>query len=130
MAQQKFADALGISREELTASLENMELQEKLGFKSEKSQKRLNDLMAQGMTKEQAIIQMKEEGAKGIEAAIQSDLEAQNAMKKLNLEKENVLIVEDSEKGYAAAVQSGANVIKVKNPSEVNIDLFKKIGII
>ena len=53
-----------------------------------------------------------------------------SAIAKLNLDKENVLIIEDSEKGYAAAVQSGANVIKVKNPNEVNIDLFKKVGII
>ena len=57
LAQQKFADALGISREELTASLENMELQQKLGFRSEKSQQRLNQLMAQGKTEQEAINQ-------------------------------------------------------------------------
>ena len=92
LAQQKFADALGISREELTASLENMELQQKLGFRSEKSQQRLNQLMAQGKTEQEAINQMKVEGAKGIEAAIQSDLQAQNAMKKLKADLEKTLL--------------------------------------
>jgi len=92
LAQQKFADALGISKEELAESLENMELQQKLGFRSEKSQQRLNQLMAQGKTEQEAINQMKIEGAEGIEAAIQSDLEAQNAMKKLKADLEKTLL--------------------------------------
>ena len=45
LAQQKFADALGISREQLTASLEQMELQKELGFEAEGTQKAINALM-------------------------------------------------------------------------------------
>ena len=37
---------------------------------------------------------------------------------------EDTFIIEDSPKGLAAANASGANVIQVKNPDEVNISLF------
>jgi HAD superfamily hydrolase (TIGR01509 family) len=40
---------------------------------------------------------------------------------------ENTIIVEDSPKGVAAAKASGAKVIIVKNPEEVNIDMIGKI---
>jgi len=39
---------------------------------------------------------------------------------------ENTYIIEDSPKGLAAAHASGANVIQVKNPDEVNIELFRR----
>ena len=46
-------------------------------------------------------------------------------VEKFNVSKNNVIIVEDSPKGIAAAKASGCNVIEVKNPDEVNIDLFE-----
>ena len=46
-------------------------------------------------------------------------------VEKFNVNKNNVIIVEDSPKGIAAAKASGCNVIEVKNPGEVNIDLFE-----
>ncbi len=46
---------------------------------------------------------------------------------KYNFEKDNVIIIEDSPKGLAAANASGCQVIKVKDPSEVDISLFKEI---
>ena len=39
---------------------------------------------------------------------------------------EDTYIIEDSPKGLAAANASGANVIQVKNPDEVDINLFKE----
>ena len=39
---------------------------------------------------------------------------------------EDTYIIEDSPKGLAAAHASGANVIQVKNPDEVNIELFTR----
>lgn len=39
---------------------------------------------------------------------------------------EDTYIIEDSPKGLAAAKASGANVIQVKNPDEVDIRLFKE----
>lgn len=44
----------------------------------------------------------------------------EKARQKLSLEKEEILIVEDSDKGYEAAIKSGCNVLRVKDPSEVN----------
>lgn len=43
-----------------------------------------------------------------------------------NIEKESVIIVEDSPKGIAAARAAGCKVIEVKGPDEVNIKLFKE----
>ena len=37
---------------------------------------------------------------------------------------EDTFIIEDSPKGLAAARSSGANIIQVENPDQVNIDLF------
>ena len=45
---------------------------------------------------------------------------------KFNANKENVIIVEDSPKGLAAAYATGCRVIKVDNPEEVNIGLFEE----
>ena len=47
-------------------------------------------------------------------------------MNNFNLTTDQCLIVEDSPNGLEAARGSGAMVIKVKNPSEVNEDLFKE----
>ena len=47
-------------------------------------------------------------------------------VEKFNTKKENVIIVEDSPKGRAAAHASGCNVIEVEDPSEVDIELFKE----
>lgn len=44
------------------------------------------------------------------------------AMNKLNLEKNETLIVEDSEKGIISARMSGANVLEVADPTEVTIE--------
>ena len=45
----------------------------------------------------------------------------------LNLNKKNVLIVEDSPKGIASARASGCRVLEVSGVNEVNINLFKGI---
>ena len=45
---------------------------------------------------------------------------------KFNVDKNNVIIVEDSPKGLEAAYASGCQVIKVNNPDDVNIGLFKE----
>tara|TARA_A100001515_G_scaffold145051_2_gene151593 strand:- start:3015 stop:3626 length:612 start_codon:yes stop_codon:yes gene_type:complete len=45
---------------------------------------------------------------------------------KFKFNKEDVIIVEDSPKGLAAAYASGCNVIEVKNPDCVDISLFKE----
>lgn len=45
---------------------------------------------------------------------------------KFNANKKNVIIVEDSPKGLAAAYATGCRVIKVDNPEEVNIGLFEE----
>jgi len=47
-------------------------------------------------------------------------------MDDFDIRAENTYIVEDSPKGLKAAYDSGANVIQVKNPNEVDINLFKK----
>ena len=46
---------------------------------------------------------------------------------KFNVKPEDVIIVEDSPKGIAAAEASGCKVIKVKNADEVDKDLFKGV---
>tara|TARA_Y100000034_G_scaffold123789_1_gene171092 strand:+ start:73 stop:687 length:615 start_codon:yes stop_codon:yes gene_type:complete len=46
-------------------------------------------------------------------------------LKHFKINKENAIIVEDSPKGLEAAYASGCNVIPVKNPEDVDIDLFK-----
>jgi HAD superfamily hydrolase (TIGR01509 family) len=43
------------------------------------------------------------------------------AMERMNYNKNETLIVEDSEKGIMAAYKSGANVLEVKDTTEVNI---------
>lgn len=45
-----------------------------------------------------------------------------SAMKKLSVAPAEVLIVEDSDKGYEAAINSMAHVHRVKNAAEVNLD--------
>ena len=82
LAQEAFADSLGISREQLTSSLESMELQKELGFESADAQKAMNILMAKGMTKEQAIIKMRKDGAAGVTKAIKDEEIFQNRFKK------------------------------------------------
>ncbi len=48
-------------------------------------------------------------------------------VKAFNVSKKNVIIVEDSPKGLEAAYTSGCNVLQVKDPSGVSINLFKDI---
>lgn len=45
-------------------------------------------------------------------------------MNHFGFSEEDTFIIEDSPKGLAAANASGANVVQVKGPDEVNIDLF------
>jgi HAD superfamily hydrolase (TIGR01509 family) len=45
-------------------------------------------------------------------------------MNHLGFSKENTFIIEDSPKGLKAANDSGANVIQVRDPNEVSIELF------
>ena len=45
---------------------------------------------------------------------------------KYGIDKRNVLIVEDSPKGKAAAYASGCNVLEVKDPTEVNLEKIKE----
>lgn len=47
-------------------------------------------------------------------------------VKKYDLEKDQVLIVEDSPKGKRAAYASGCHVLEVANPDEVCIDIIKE----
>jgi len=46
-------------------------------------------------------------------------------MKKFNFCQNDTFIIEDSPKGIEAATKSGANVIKVKNADEVNIETIR-----
>jgi len=48
-------------------------------------------------------------------------------MTMLNVDKNECLIIEDSPKGVQSAKASGANVLVVKGPDEVNIDLLKGV---
>lgn len=45
------------------------------------------------------------------------------AMNKLDVRPNQCLIIEDNENGIAAAVESGANVLRVSNPQEVSYEL-------
>jgi beta-phosphoglucomutase len=50
------------------------------------------------------------------------------AMKILNVSSKTTLIVEDSDKGYEAAIKSGAHVLRVENAQQVNLkSIFHKI---
>jgi HAD superfamily hydrolase (TIGR01509 family) len=51
-------------------------------------------------------------------------------MQKLSFHPSETLIIEDSDKGYQAAIASGAFVCRVKDQDEVNLELFRKIGLI
>ena len=48
-------------------------------------------------------------------------------MKHFKVSKEETCIIEDSPKGIEAAEQSGAQVIVVKNPDDVNLSLIERI---
>jgi len=48
-------------------------------------------------------------------------------MKHFEVSKEETCIIEDSPKGIEAAKQSGAQVIVVKNPGDVNLNLIERI---
>ena len=48
------------------------------------------------------------------------------AMVKLQSMPENTLIIEDSDKGYQAAIQTGSKVVRVKNATEVTKSLILK----
>ena len=51
------------------------------------------------------------------------------AIKKLDLKSSECIIVEDNENGIKAALASGANLLKVENPSDVNYsNIIKKIN--
>ena len=51
------------------------------------------------------------------------------AMKYFEIDPENTLIIEDSEKGYKSAIDSGAYVLRVSNISEVNLSsIMSKIS--
>jgi len=78
LAQQKFADALGISREQLAESLESMELQQEFGSQAEDVQESINKLMAKGLTKEQALAKIRKEGAEGVTNSIKAEEAFQN----------------------------------------------------
>ena len=92
LAQEAFAGAIGISRDQLFDSLEAMELQKKLGFESADAQKALNILMAKGMTKEQAIIKMRKDGALGVTKAIKDQEIFQNRFKKAQEKVQQVFV--------------------------------------
>ena len=49
-----------------------------------------------------------------------------SAIRKMNLLSEECLIVEDNEKGIKAATASGAHLLKVNNPSEVDYYRIKR----
>lgn len=81
LAQRAFADSIGISQEQLASSLESMELQKELGFESADAQKAMGILMAKGMTKEQALIKMRKDGAAGVTKSIKDEEAFQNRFK-------------------------------------------------
>jgi len=47
-------------------------------------------------------------------------------LKRFNVPPSESLIIEDSPKGMEAAIASGSNVIQVKNPDSVNIELIRE----
>ena len=119
LAQEAFAGAIGISRDQLFDSLEAMELQQKLGFKSENAQKAYNALLAKGMTKEQAIVKLKKDGAKGIEDSVKAELKHKNEMKEIIYELERSLLplahtVSELFSGIAASFAPVARLLNKK----------------
>ena len=48
-------------------------------------------------------------------------------IEKFGFDKKDTFIIEDSPKGIRAAISSGANVIKVKNADEVNINIIRSL---
>ena len=117
LAQEAFAGAIGISRDQLFDSLEAMELQEKLGFKSENAQKAYNALLAKGMTKEQAIVKLKKDGAKGIEDSVKAELAHKNEMKEVinELEKSLLPLAQTVSKLFSGIAASFEPVAKLLN---------------
>tara|TARA_R110000851_G_scaffold60526_2_gene139588 strand:+ start:9982 stop:10590 length:609 start_codon:yes stop_codon:yes gene_type:complete len=49
-----------------------------------------------------------------------------STLKSFNVDPHEALIIEDSPKGMEAAIASGCNVVRVKNPDEVNIELIRR----
>jgi len=47
-------------------------------------------------------------------------------LKHFNIAPHETLIIEDSPKGMEAAIASGCNVVRVRNPDEVDIDLLRR----
>lgn len=52
------------------------------------------------------------------------------AFKRFQVDPEEAIIIEDAEHGYQAALASGGRVIRVKDPSEVNTQLFIKYNLL
>lgn len=86
---------------------------------------------------ETAVMMLQKTGVINLFDSILTNQDVENAkpnpegylktMQFFNCKPENTIIIEDSPKGVAAAKASGAKVIIVKNPDEVNIDMIGKI---
>lgn len=82
-AQQAFADATGISREQLAESIDNIELQNKLGAVTNDQVKYYNQLLAQGVSEEKAKARIQEMGAEGVRKAFEEQQNQANRIAKI-----------------------------------------------
>jgi len=82
-AQQSFADALGISREQLAESIDSIELQNKLGAVTNDQVKYYNQLLAQGVSEEKAKAQIQKMGAKGVRKAFEEQQNQANRIARI-----------------------------------------------
>jgi len=82
-AQQSFADALGISREQLAESIDSIELQNKLGAVTNDQVKYYNQLLAQGVSEEEAKAQIQKMGAEGVRKAFEEQQNQANRIARI-----------------------------------------------
>ena len=122
LAQQAFADSIGISREQLAEGLESMELQKELGFESANSQKALNALLEKGLSREEAIAQLRRSGAAGVEKAIEQQMAHENRMKNIMRKFQEAFIP------LAEKVFSERNIAMIENFAHKIAGLLQKIS--
>ena len=122
LAQQAFADSIGISREQLAEGLESMELQKELGFESADSQKALNALLEKGLSREEAIAQLRRSGAAGVEKAIEQQMAHENRMKNIMRKFQEAFIP------LAEKVFSEKNIAMIENFAHKIASLLQKIS--
>jgi len=82
-AQQSFADALGISREQLAESIDSIELQNKLGAVTNDQVKYYNQLLKKGYSEEEAKAQIQKMGAEGVRKAFEEQQNQANRIARI-----------------------------------------------